>query len=352
MTASLRLAVLVALALGPALATAGAQELVRVVKAPIEQERWINLKDDRELLFSVQVPGLQRLDEVKIRAELGVTNDVATRTKQKGSELYKGEHRYDLRVAGEAHLGATASVSGGRYLGGDATKVTPQNHHGLLVVSVDAAVKQSDAGSDVVNLLVRSRVPGAPEPQNAIKLSYPGAISPPGGRALTRVDRGKGHLHVLVLASGWQSAWTLTGLATTPGQVLDKSIEEQERTVAITLPLGAVRRGEVFDVMARLHLTSANNGRPQLASGQFLITDGPTKTSGRRVSGHHGFNVPAGQTAVLRKVAAFTADRDYPQAWLNLVVNSNAKALAQKRRLRIDASRSEISGFRYTRNAP
>ncbi len=320
-----------------------APEAVRTYKAGKELVRWIDLEGHEETIWRVATGGLQAGDEVRVRAELGLTNDVATKKAQSGSFVFRNMNRYVLRVHGHASLGK------GLAFAKETTTITPENHHGLLVVSGSETLQQANAGD--VTLVATSEARGANKPPTgAVKLKYPGAIAPPGGKCLTRVDQGKGEMTVLVLSSGWSSTWSSAKLSTNQKDVKINQLKPQQRKVAISLALGPVKQGEVFDVKAKLFLEAAKNMRPQLVSGQFLLCENAGDTKGVKVSGHHGFNVAPGKKDVFVKATAFTAAKDYPNgAFLNLVVNSNGKIAGTPRRLTVDDKKSAVEGTRYTK---
>lgn len=294
--------------------------LVRTLSVLGPLAQWIDLKGNSVLVQSLSLTGVHAGDLIKLRSEFGVTNNVATRKPLKGSEEYKGENRYDVKVTGSLKLSSDQNADSGRDAVVVSEKVSIRNHHGLVVISGETMAQEGD---EYLNLVASAKIPGAPAPEKGYTRDSKSAEKLPGKEPLVEVEDGdfKVKVDALVLSPGWENSYDLRELSSDASHILESKVKRNKPALVISFPLGALRAGDVLDVEALMEATAESEESNQLFSNAISIS-ADARAPGKRVSVKHGYNIPPGKTEQVRKVAAFTADRDYANAWIHVDVNT------------------------------
>jgi hypothetical protein len=298
--------------------------LIRTASAEMSAAKWVDLFSNPTLIQSVQVQGLKSGDQVLLRAGTGYTNDVATRSPEKGSTRYKDENRYVVKVAGDILQSFGSSIEGVS-LGRDVSQTDYVEHHGVTVIQGAALI--GNPSWNVFNLVLRAKLVGGPAPRNVIprRDNETRPIAPGGipsvfmepGNARTKLD-------VLVLSQGWESSYIQSKGKSTRKNIKTTKILRNGRYVGISLPLGPVRAGEIIDASSDIHCTAISNS-PQLCTHQIVLSDTPMQIGGDAISFKFGKNVPSKQTSQFQYHGALTAKMDYPYgAYLNVLMNTMA----------------------------
>ncbi|MEY4064386.1 MAG: hypothetical protein RIR26_594, partial [Pseudomonadota bacterium] len=294
---------------------------VRTVKHPLIC--YLNLRGNQLVVQSLRVPGMSEGDVIKVRGEMGYTNDVATEKPQAGSIDYKGENRYTVEVTASIIQAIDGNSSSGASLASGTTRTSPVQHHG--VVSAMGEMSFNPLGGDFFNFVVSTAVVGNSNVTGVAKRKNENARTvAPSEDPMLYIEQGSNRtkLDVLVLRNGWQNSFNSTDISSSPEQVKEISVRRGNRYVVVSVPLDAVKAGEVFDVEGKLNVRSRRSDGPQLATGEIVLSDSPQNVSGESVTVKFGENLPSNASGSIRRTGAIAVTKNYPQAWINFVANT------------------------------
>lgn len=297
---------------------------VRTARAETTAVQWVDLFGTPSLIQSLQVLGLATGDVVFVRAGVGYTNDLATSAIQKGSVRYKNENRYTVNIEGSIKQSSRPGISGA-VISKDAVNTDFVQHHGFT--SLRGAGQISDPTNNIFNFVLRGNVVGGPTPKLAVRRNNQKATPPaPGGVPSVFMEPGSARtkLDVLIFSRGWESSFIKSNLRSSRGHVRATRVNRNARVIGISVPLGLVKAGEIFDAATEITCTAVSDS-PQLCTHQVLLTDSELSDFGEELTIRFGKNVPPRGTSTFQFYGALTAQRNYPTgAYLNVLVKTNS----------------------------
>jgi len=299
-----------------------------------EQVRGVGLGGQQTVVYSVSLKNLYAGEKIHVLSELGVTNDVASRTSSPGSINWNGEHRYNVGLNGKLILAGTADATHGTMItNAQGTQVSPNNHHGLYVQNGTIVVGNRLDGRDAhINLVAAAHIVGADGavPHDTYTPHRPNMVNLHGKAQLT-VDKGSGGVDVVRVATGSPNHNGYTRRQQTSRPALHSQRVEgpahvgsapHPKVVALSMPLGHVKRNEILKTKATVRVKN-RAAIPTLAGGQLILTNSPASTDGTSVSHRHGTNIGAQQDNFgLTHEGVARAHREYQHAYLNYVLYS------------------------------
>jgi hypothetical protein len=301
-------------------------QAVRTARAETSALKWVDLFGTSSLIQSVQVQGLVNGDVVFVRAGAGYTNDLATSTSQKGSVRYKDENRYTVKVEGAIQQSARPGIAG-IVISKDSAQTDFVQHHGFTALR--GAGQILNPTNNIFNFVLKGFVVGGPTPnvevrrnnQNATPLApnrVPSVFMEPGS-ARTKID-------VLIFSRGWESSFVKSNFRSNRGHVRATRVSRNARVIGISVPLGSVKAGEIFDVATEITCTAVSD-RSQLCTHQVLLIDSELADFGEELTIRFGKNVAPRGTSTFQLYGALTAQRNYPTgAYLNVMVKTHSDA--------------------------
>jgi hypothetical protein len=297
-------------------------QLVRTARAEITSLAWVDLFGTPSLIQSLKVQGLSYGDLVFVRAGTGYTNDFATKAEEKGSRRYKEENRYIVQIAGTIRQDSMSGL-GGVVIAKDVSQTNFIQHHGVTVLQGETQI--SDPNMNVFNFVLRGSVVGGSTPRIAIarKNENSTPLAPGGvpsvfmesGAARTKID-------ILALSRGWETAFIKTNFQSTRRHVRNTKITRNGRFVGISVPLGSVKAGEIFDASTDISCTAVSDN-PQLCTHQIILAESELSDEGEEITIKFGKNVPPRSSSDFSFFGAMTARRNYPYgAFMNVMVKT------------------------------
>jgi hypothetical protein len=312
------------------------QPKVQVKRDRDEDATSITLAGGPQVAYSVPVEDLQEGELLQVLSQLGATNDLTSESPAPGSTIYGGLIRYPVDLHPRIVFGKNPdSTRGVELVDGRKHTLSPDEHHGVYVDDGRIKIGKELAGKDgYINLVVDAGVRGGSGPERSSWL--PGMEEQPGVPSLD-IDDGHGGLDVLrIPAEGPGAAgYAVQKLSGDPVKRAHRIAgpadgvggdQPHPKTAVVSLPLGALRRGEIIDARAS---AAVNNLAPQptLAAGELLITDSPSSTEAiagwAKVTESHGTNIAPGDDGyVIERQGALKIRKNVPEAYLNLAVSS------------------------------
>jgi hypothetical protein len=283
----------------------------------------LDVRGTQLVVQSLHVPGLSEGDVVKLRGEMGYTNDVATLQPQAGSSKYKDENRYTVEVNASLIQSKVDKSVVGQQLAAGSTKTTPMAHHGVVGVFGEMTFRP-EAG-EFFHFLASSRVVGNPNPTGVAKRKNENARAPaPSDDPFLYVEQGSNRtkLDVLILKMGWENFFSSREIRSLPDEIKEVSVRRGNRYVVVSLSLGAVNAGEVIDVEGKLRVISRRKDGPQLATGEIVLSSSPQSVYGDSITIKFGENLAPNSSGTIQRSGAIRVTKDYPQAWINFVANT------------------------------
>jgi hypothetical protein len=276
------------------------------------------------LIQSLQVQGLASGDVVLVRAGAGYTNDLATASSQRGSVRYKEENRYTVNIAGAIRQSSRPGIAG-VVISKDAVNTDYVQHHGFTALRGVGQI--SDPANNIFNFVLRGNVVGGPTPNVAVRRKNQNStpLAPDGvpsvfmepGPARTKID-------VLVFSRGWESSFIKSNFRSSRGHVRATRVNRNTRVIGISVPLGLVKAGEIFDAATEITCTAVSD-RPQLCTHQVFLADSELSDFGEELTIRFGKNVPPRGTSTFQFYGALTAQKNYPSgAYLNVLVKTHS----------------------------
>lgn len=330
-----------------------------------EQATGLPLDGTKEVVYSTPVGKLEQGDELVTRLELGMTNDVASRTRQDGaleSAYDTSEYRYDTQVEGKLIVGDSPDDTTGPELVDERGRVvSPRQHHGSLQMGGTTRIDEQLATDRpaYVNFVADGRVPGndrgPKECHSRSTTTYDGA-SDFGDDCELTVDEDHGQLHALKLTPGagpfTHSRDSVSGsdgadsiaCPSGPGSWPDVDVQDQ---VVMSLPVGDVEKGEILDVRGMVRAQNELDGSVLLRGG-LILADGPQRIGGEAISSSHGENVLAGESLDYGRQGTIEIQHDAKDQYVNFIAYAGLRGCEKGSKLDVDQAKGSIEVDRYT----
>jgi hypothetical protein len=338
----------------PTVAFAALGDQAKMTSSGLRAERTDRLapENGKKVIFSVQLGTTAVGDKLKVRGEVGFSNEMATKTKQSGAELWNGEWRYRVHMYSKIILANSATETTGVTLADVKDSiVSPVRHHEQFSFS-DSYLPTSNLAGKYVNLVSWSTMENtSTRPSNCYTLSSIQNATNFGSDCLVSVEKGHGKLDVVRQLGSGDATWTKTDVATSTklaSSVPCPTATNTPMRVAYAIPLGNIRAGEVLDVQAAIGVSSNfANYNSALASGKIIIGNSSSSTDGEIVADQNGFNLTYNNTSsTLRKAGAYRAGTAMTGKSLNLVMRSGGGCDAGQGQLNLGSGQMTVSRYR------
>ncbi|HEX8084861.1 MAG TPA: fibronectin type III domain-containing protein [Solirubrobacteraceae bacterium] len=268
----------------------------------------------RKVVHSIRLPGLDKSETLKVRAEVEVTT-----CEQSSKPAWQcGTPALHPRIVARLVLAGAADDPDGIALQQRGTRCV--RHHCPLVLSRTLKVDEKQVRRSHLNLVIDSSAPGA-GPGDEIEIKDP------------KSGKGGGHLTVLRFGPRYASAGAearddAEGVREIPTQT-GQGNPEPKKTVVYSVELHDVQAGEILDVEGVLNTKMdprvRRNGVPAVLASQVILADSPTARDvaegWRRIAPNTGFN--CARTCSARKVGATQVERALGTAYVNYVALSS-----------------------------
>jgi hypothetical protein len=312
-------------------ASSKAESKVNYQRETEESTQALSLDGTKQVIHSVPIKDAQAGERIMVRSELAATNDVATDHAQEGGKLWKAEHRYDVGIGTEIVLTEKPGQKTGTAIGERSEQViSPQQHHAIQNADGEIIIPEELAGKDLfVNVVADAVTQDGKPPKDCYpRLSSKGAI--PDGECALTLDPGDGMTHVTRIApdapeperlDSGEGAEKISSIPF-PKPAIPQH-DPMPRHVALSVPVGDVKKGEVLDVQSQIAFKSGVD-MPTLVTGELVLTNDPQGTDGKAVSDFQGQNIPPGEEATYHKNGTYKVEKSMKDAYVNLVLRTGA----------------------------